>query len=64
MSWFDDEMGDRAGDGINDYASQIPADAVATSDFASDDELRGFPYGCCLSSLCSSNFERRPTRTG
>lgn len=55
MPWLDDEMGQRAGDGINDHASQIPADAVATRDFVSDDELRGLGHEGCLSSLCSSN---------
>ena len=36
----DDEVGERLGDGIDDDARQLPADAVAARDVASDRELR------------------------
>ncbi len=46
-------MGDRASDRIDDHASQIPADAIATGDFAANDELLGFAHASDLSSRTS-----------
>jgi hypothetical protein len=50
MFRFDDEMGERPGDGIDDHPSQVPADTVAATDFAADAELRGFAHAGFLSS--------------
>jgi len=44
MSRFDDEMGERPSDGIDDHTSQVPADTVAATDFATDAELCGFAH--------------------
>jgi len=41
MPWFDDEVRQRLGNGINDHSSQMPANAVAAHDFASNGENRG-----------------------
>jgi len=41
---FDDEMRERASNGINHDTSQLPTDAVATRHLASDDELRGLVH--------------------
>jgi hypothetical protein len=49
MSRFDNEMSDCAGDGINDDPSQLPADTVATNDFASNPELSALAHAGCLS---------------
>ena len=62
MAWLDDEMGDRAGDGIDDHASQISTRAVAASDFASNDRtasLRSWMLPLALSPLVSGRT--RPT---
>jgi hypothetical protein len=48
MSRFDDEMGEGAGDGIDHYAPQVSADAVAAGDLAADAELRGLAHEGCL----------------
>src|SRR5665213_1607086 len=59
MSWFHGEVGDRARDGIHDHALQHPAAAVATSDFASNAELRTLAHGGRLPSLLHRTSEHR-----
>jgi hypothetical protein len=41
VPWFDDEMRQRLGNGINDHSSQMPANAVVAHDFAANGENRG-----------------------
>jgi hypothetical protein len=52
MPRFDDEVRQRTGDGIDDHAFQVAADAVTTRDFASNGEVSDFAHEGCLSSRC------------
>jgi hypothetical protein len=67
MSRFDDKMRYRAGNWINDHASQLAAAAVTTSDSASNRELRGLaqgasPFASALFRITTAAFETSADR--